>query len=198
MSAITIENDLVHYEVLGRGRPVIFVHGWLGSWRYWVPTMQQVSVKYRTYALDLWGFGDSGKDASHYTFKDQVQLLHDFMEKLGITKAALIGHSLGAAVCLRFATQYPDRAPRVALINPPLYDLGGLDDLPISMPVAKPVPAVVAPVQTPAPAIAGSNPLPVAPAPTPTPATNATPGTPPTGPTPASTTPGTTSAATSS
>ncbi|MEP7284204.1 MAG: alpha/beta hydrolase [Chloroflexota bacterium] len=128
MSAITIENDLVHYEVLGRGRPVIFVHGWLGSWRYWVPTMQQLSVKYRTYALDLWGFGDSGKDKDHYGFKDQVQLLHDFMDKLGIAKAALVGHSLGAAVCLRFASQYPDRAPRVALISPPLFDLGGLED----------------------------------------------------------------------
>ena len=80
MSAVTIENDLVHYEVLGRGRPVIFVHGWLGSWRYWVPTMQQLSVKYRTYALDLWGFGDSGKDVRRYEFKDQVLLLHEFME----------------------------------------------------------------------------------------------------------------------
>ncbi|SRR5258706_11925765 len=67
MSAITIENDLVHYEVLGRGRPVIFVHGWLGSWRYWVPTMQQLSMKYRTYALDLWGFGDSGKGNNRYS-----------------------------------------------------------------------------------------------------------------------------------
>src|SRR5689334_17136438 len=127
MSAITLENDLVHYEVLGRGRPVIFVHGWLGSWRYWVPTMQQLSMKYRTYALDLWGFGDSGKESNKYGFAEQVKLLNDFMEKLGIAKAALVGHSLGAAICLRYASQYPDRAPRLALISPPLFDLGGLD-----------------------------------------------------------------------
>jgi pimeloyl-ACP methyl ester carboxylesterase len=144
MSAITIENDLVHYEVLGRGRPVIFVHGWLGSWRYWVPTMQQLSMKYRTYALDLWGFGDSGKDASRYDFKSQVKLLNDFMEKLGITKAALVGHSLGAAICLRYASQYPDRVPRVALISTPLFDLGGLDNLPVATAPA-PAPAVTAP-----------------------------------------------------
>jgi len=111
MSAITIENDLVHYEVLGRGRPVIFIHGWLGSWRYWVPTMQQLSMKYRTYALDLWGFGDSGKENTKYGLKDQVKLLYDFMDKLGIGKAALVGHSLGAGIALRFAAQYPDRAP---------------------------------------------------------------------------------------
>ncbi|MCC7448626.1 MAG: alpha/beta hydrolase [Anaerolineae bacterium] len=147
MSAITIENDLVHYEVLGRGRPVIFVHGWLGSWRYWVPTMQQLSMKYRTYALDLWGFGDSGKDAAKYGFKEQVKLLNDFMEKMGMPKAALVGHSLGAAICLRFASQYPDKAPRVMLVSPPLFDLGGLEDGPIPAPAAPAAPA--APVTPP-------------------------------------------------
>jgi pimeloyl-ACP methyl ester carboxylesterase len=157
MSAITIESDLVHYEVLGRGRPVIFVHGWLGSWRYWIPAMQQLSAKYRTYALDLWGFGDSGRNAKHYELKDQVQLLHDFMEKLGITKAALVGHSLGAAICLRYATLHPDRAPRLALISAPLFDLGGLDDAPVPVAVPVAVPANNAgttpqPTATPVPA----------------------------------------------
>ncbi|MCK7519753.1 MAG: hypothetical protein MZV64_19525 [Ignavibacteriales bacterium] len=31
---------IVHYEVLGRGRPVIFLHGWVGSWKYWIASMQ--------------------------------------------------------------------------------------------------------------------------------------------------------------
>src|SRR5258707_6484609 len=150
MSAITIENDLVHYEVLGRGRPVIFVHGWLGSWRYWVPTMQQLSVKYRTYALDLWGFGDTGKDPRRYEFKDQVLLLQEFMDKLGITKAALVGHGLGAAICLRYASQFPDRAPRVALISAPLYDLGGLENGTVAPAPAAPVPVNITNSPTPA------------------------------------------------
>jgi pimeloyl-ACP methyl ester carboxylesterase len=127
MSALTVESDLVHYEVLGRGRPVIFVHGWLGSWRYWVPTMQQLSMKYRTYALDLWGFGDSGKNALRFGLQGQVDLLFQFYERLGIPKAALIGHSLGAAVALRFARQHPDRVYRMMLISPPLFDMGDAD-----------------------------------------------------------------------
>lgn len=121
MSAITIENDLVHYEVLGRGRPVILLHGWLGSWRYWIPAMQKLSGKYRTYALDLWGFGDSGKDSRQYNFAAQVKLLHEFMEKMGIAKAALIGHDLGAAICVRYAVQHPDRVPRLMMVAPPLF-----------------------------------------------------------------------------
>lgn len=66
MSALIVEDEVVHYEVLGRGRPVIFIHSWLGSWRYWNPTMQAINSGYRTYALGLWGFGDSAKIAGRY------------------------------------------------------------------------------------------------------------------------------------
>ncbi len=123
MSAITIENELVHYEVLGRGRPVILVHGWLGSWRYWVPAMRQLAGKYRTYAVDLWGFGDSGRNADFYKFDAEVKLLGEFMERLGIKKAALIGHDLGAAVAARYALKHPERVPKLMVIAPPLFHM---------------------------------------------------------------------------
>jgi len=189
MSAITIENDLVHYEVLGRGRPVIFVHGWLGSWRYWVPTMQQLSMKYRTYALDLWGFGDSGKDPNKYGLREQVQLLYNFFERLGIPKAALIGHSLGAAVVLSFARQYPERAHRMMLISTPLIDMGNLSDDPASIRSTNPeMPVVVVqpPATTTSAAAAPGGTVPVsapvpgaaAPAPVSTPATTPPPSAP--------------------
>lgn len=121
MSAITIEHDLLHYEVLGRGRPVILVHGWLGSWRYWVPAMSHLSMKYRVYALDLWGFGESGRNTARYPFAMQVQLLEEFMGRLGIAKAALVGHDLGAAVIARFAATHPERVPRLLVVGPPLF-----------------------------------------------------------------------------
>ncbi len=123
MSAITIENELVHYEVLGRGRPVILLHGWLGSWRYWVPAMRQLAGKYRIYAIDLWGFGDSGRNTDFYKFDAQVKLLGEFMERLGIKKAALIGHDLGAAVAARYAVLHPERVPKLMAIAPPLFHL---------------------------------------------------------------------------
>ena len=121
MSAITIDNDLVHYEVLGRGRPVILLHGWLSSWRYWIPTMQQLSMKYRTYALDLWGYGDSGKDPNRLSLDGHVDLLGNFMDKLGITKAAFVGHSLGGAVMVRYALRYPERVARIMAISAPVF-----------------------------------------------------------------------------
>lgn len=125
MSAITIGNDLVHYEVLGRGKPVVLVHTWLGSWRYWIPTMQQLGMKYRTYAIDLWGFGDSGKNRNHYHLEGQVALLRAFVEKMGIPKAVFVGHGLGAAVVTHYAIDptYRNRVHRLMAITPPLFNI---------------------------------------------------------------------------
>ena len=123
MSAIIIEDEVVHYEVLGRGRPLIFVHGWLGSWRYWIPTMQALCGDFRTYALDLWGFGDSGKRADRYSLDRQSDLIHGFMDQLGILKAAFIGHGLGGVVVTRFIRKFPDWADRLMAINVPLLGL---------------------------------------------------------------------------
>jgi pimeloyl-ACP methyl ester carboxylesterase len=128
MSAITIDGDLVHYEKLGRGRPVILVHGWLGSWRYWIPTMQQLHLKYSVYTLDLVGFGDSAKNPAKYTIDKQVLLLNQFMEQLGIPKAAMVGHGLGALVLTRFALAYPAKVARMLLVSLPLYDPGDLKE----------------------------------------------------------------------
>ncbi len=120
MSAIIVDDDVVHYEVLGRGRPVIFVHGWLGSWRYWIPTMQTLSSDYRTYALDLWGFGDSGKRSERYHLDAQAELLRGFMDRLAILKAAFVGHGLGGAVVAHFARRFPELADRAMAVGVPL------------------------------------------------------------------------------
>ncbi|MCC6191599.1 MAG: alpha/beta hydrolase [Anaerolineales bacterium] len=120
MSALIVDDELIHYEVLGRGRPLIFLHGWLGSWRYWIPTMQTLSADYRTYALDLWGFGDSAKVSQRYHLDAQAEMLAHFMEQLGILKAAFVGHGLGGAVVLRLARRYPDLADRAMAVGLPL------------------------------------------------------------------------------
>jgi pimeloyl-ACP methyl ester carboxylesterase len=120
MSAILIDQQIVHYEVLGRGRPVIFLHGWVGSWRYWIPVMQAASVGYRAYALDLWGFGDTAKSQSQYSIEQQVRLIDSFLDQMGIGRVALIGHGLGAVVAIQYALRNPGAVDRVMAVSYPV------------------------------------------------------------------------------
>jgi pimeloyl-ACP methyl ester carboxylesterase len=110
----------VHYEVYGRGRPVILLHGWLGSWGLWQDTMAYLGRFYRTYALDFWGFGDSGKKRETYAVQDFVSLVDQFMEQLGIAQAPLVGHSMGGTVSLSAAIQYPERVSKVVVVGSPI------------------------------------------------------------------------------
>lgn len=127
MSAIIIDDKIVHYEVLGRGKPIIFLHGWVGSWRYWIPAMQAASTSYRAYAFDLWGFGETAKDPQLYALNKQTELLDAFMNAMGIGKVALIGHGLGAAVALQYAVQHPFVVDRVMVISAPTGSAGLLE-----------------------------------------------------------------------
>jgi len=124
MSVILIEERIVHYETLGRGRPLIFLHGWLGSWRYWMRAMEALSENYRTHAFDLWGYGDSDKQAGRHDLDSYMRLLETFMDQMGIQKAPLVAHSLGGILAVNFAAQHPDRVPRLALVSTPLSDAG--------------------------------------------------------------------------
>jgi pimeloyl-ACP methyl ester carboxylesterase len=126
MSVIVLDREILHYEVLGRGRPIIFLHGWVGSWRYWIPTMQAVCVSFRAYALDLWGFGDSAKNTQRYTLDQQVALLDQFLEQMGIGRVALVGHGLGALVALMYTLNRPEFIDRIMAISCPL-DAGTLN-----------------------------------------------------------------------
>src|SRR5512143_3202037 len=120
MSVVTLQGEFIHYEVLGRGRPVFFLHGWVGSWRYWVPAVQAASISYRGYAVDLWGFGDTAKRPAMYLLEKQVSLLDDFLDALGIGKIAIIGHGLGAVVALSYAATHGAIVDRVMLTSLPL------------------------------------------------------------------------------
>jgi pimeloyl-ACP methyl ester carboxylesterase len=120
VSSITTDQGIVHYEVYGRGRPVILLHGWLGSWGLWQETMAYLGAFYRTYAMDFWGFGESGKKRETYAVSDFVSLVNQFMEQLGIVHAPLVGHSMGGTVSLSVAIQYPERVSKVVVVGSPM------------------------------------------------------------------------------
>ncbi|GAB4423046.1 MAG: alpha/beta hydrolase [Anaerolineae bacterium] len=82
--------------------------------------MEAVSDKHRTYALDLWGFGDSDKSRPRYTVADYVELVHEFVGNMGIREAPIIGHALGASVALEYAVNYADSVRKVMAVSLPM------------------------------------------------------------------------------
>jgi pimeloyl-ACP methyl ester carboxylesterase len=86
---------------------------------------------YRTYALDFWGFGESGKKRNTYMVQDFVSLVDQFMDKLGIMQAPLVGHSMGGTVSLSVALQCPERAQKVVIIGSPI--VGSSLSLPLKL-----------------------------------------------------------------
>ncbi len=120
MSAILLDDAIVHYEALGRGRPVLFLHGWVGSWRYWISGMQALSPMYRTYALDFWGFGDTAKRKEGYKIEQQAQLVIQFLERMGISRTVFIGHGLGAIVAFLLSVKNPEIVDRIMAVETPM------------------------------------------------------------------------------
>ena len=120
MSAIYLDNRLVHYELIGRrGQPTLFLHSWLGSWRYWLPTMDHISERHRAYALDFWGFGDSDRRDSLFSIAEYSELVLGFMDNLGLQKVSLVGHGLGGMVAVRAAAEHPERFTKVMAVTTP-------------------------------------------------------------------------------
>jgi pimeloyl-ACP methyl ester carboxylesterase len=121
---------VIHYETYGRGRPVLLLHGWLGSWELWRATIEVLGREFRTYALDFFGFGGSGVSSgdteaqqrrlSSFTVPTYVEMVNQFMERLGIKKAPLIGHSMGGTVSLSMAIRHPEKVVKTCVIGSPI------------------------------------------------------------------------------
>lgn len=120
MSAVVINRGLVHYEAFGRGTPILFLHGWLGSWRYWMQTMESLAVEHRVYALDLWGFGDSDKSDDRFDMDHYVGLVSSFIEELGIIEPLIVGHALGAGVAIEYVSQKVEGVNKIVGVSLPL------------------------------------------------------------------------------
>jgi pimeloyl-ACP methyl ester carboxylesterase len=81
--------------------------------------MQHFSINYRSYALDLWGFGDTARN-DDYSLASQTDLLNRFIGQMGIGRVVLIGHGIGSLVASNFAENFPDLVHRVVLMGFPI------------------------------------------------------------------------------
>ena len=115
---IEVRNNRVHYKDQGQGEILLLIHGTASSLHTWDMWSQAFADHFRVIRMDLPGFGLTGPDVSHsYEIEDDVAFISEFLEKLGVSQAHLIGSSLGGRIAWEYSLNYPNQVKSLTLIN---------------------------------------------------------------------------------
>jgi pimeloyl-ACP methyl ester carboxylesterase len=118
MKFLELHGDRVAYRDAGDGaEALLLIHGMAGSSETWRAVIPQLSKNYRVVAPDLLGHGQSAKPRGDYSLGAFAVWLRDLLDELGISRATIVGQSLGGGVAMQFVYQHPDYCQRLILIS---------------------------------------------------------------------------------
>src|SRR5258706_5231853 len=111
----------LHYVTAGKGKLIMFVHGFPEFWYEWKNQLAEFGQDYHAVAPDMRGYNLSSKPAEvdQYQVKYMVEDLRALAEKLGHKKFILVAHDWGGAVAWAFAIAHPDYVSKLVIINAP-------------------------------------------------------------------------------
>ena len=122
MQRVTVDTiTLATHEWPGRGPAVVGIHGLTSNHTVGYPIADALGGSHRLIAYDLRGRGDSDKPPTGYSLAHHAADLLGLLDRFGLDRAILMGHSLGAHIGVRFATLHPERVAKLVLFD------GGLD-----------------------------------------------------------------------
>jgi len=107
----------LYYESHGEGRPLILLHGGLGSGEMFGPVLPALAARHRVIAVDLQGHGrtaDIDRPIDVRLMADDIAALIDH---LGLDRPDVVGYSLGGGVALHTAAKYPDKVGRLVVAS---------------------------------------------------------------------------------
>jgi pimeloyl-ACP methyl ester carboxylesterase len=108
----------VRYDSAGTGTPaLVFIHCWSCDRHLWDGVAPRFSKSYRVVTLDLAGHGESGRKRKEWTIEAYGEDVKAVVEGLGIKRAILIGHSMGALVALEAAKRLPGRVVGIVPVD---------------------------------------------------------------------------------
>lgn len=110
--------DIAYVDSGGDGPAIVLVHGlssYMGFWELQVPAF---AGEYRVLALDLPGYGASGRPDAPYTPPWYADVVSDWMAAVGAPRATVIGHSMGGQIATWLAVNHPERVERLVLSAP--------------------------------------------------------------------------------
>jgi len=123
-----IEDDVVikglniNYLRIGEGKPFLILHGW-GSrkekWQYVADMLSEKGIE--AIIPDLPGFGESEQPKTIWSLDDYCDFVVDFVNKLGIDKFYILGHSFGGAIAAKCDLRFPERIEKLFLVGAACY-----------------------------------------------------------------------------
>tara|TARA_Y100000590_G_scaffold398253_1_gene480519 strand:+ start:1914 stop:2669 length:756 start_codon:yes stop_codon:yes gene_type:complete len=115
----------IYVDDIGTGFPFVLVHGFLGSSAIWSPQKEFFSKYFRVIAPALPGFGESKKIKSLHSINDMAKTVFKILEKKGIKKFNLLGHSMGGMIVQEMANLSSEKINKLIC-----YATGPIGDIP--------------------------------------------------------------------
>lgn len=113
---IQLSNFTMAYEDTGRGRPILFVHGYPLGRRIWQPQLQHLLGSARILAPDLRGHGDSEYTPGPFTMEQHADDCAEFLKAHGVEEPVILcGLSMGGYASFQFVQKYPERVAGLVL-----------------------------------------------------------------------------------
>jgi pimeloyl-ACP methyl ester carboxylesterase len=112
----TLHGHELSYLDSGTGSVVLFIHGILGSHRNWSHLIDRMDDSHRVIVPDLFGHGESAKPVGDYSLSAHAATMRDLLDRLGIDRVTLVGHSLGGGIAMQFYYLFPERVERLVLV----------------------------------------------------------------------------------
>lgn len=109
----------LYYETEGEGRPIVFVHEFAGNYRTWEPQMRRFSRSHQCITFSARGYppSDVPVDPEQYGQDRARQDVIELMDALGLERAHVVGHSMGAYTALHVGLRHPERCLSVAALG---------------------------------------------------------------------------------
>ena len=107
----------ISYEMLGNGPDVVLLHPFPASHEFWMPAAQALIARYRLTLPDLRGHGESEVGTGPATMEKHAADIAKVMDHAGVSRAALVGVSIGGYAIFEFWRRYRGRVTALALCN---------------------------------------------------------------------------------
>lgn len=104
------------YREYGQGEPMIILHGLFGSADNWMTQAKMLGESYHVYVVDQRNHGLSPHDATH-DYLAMAEDLNDFFQEHNLSRAIVIGHSMGGKTAMNFAIKYPEKVSKLIIVD---------------------------------------------------------------------------------